>query len=248
MSSDYASLFLHTASEHLTRLAQNQQANLQAAAALITQSIADGGMWLTFGSGHSELVAREPFWRAGGLAATFHLADHTGGDFERVEGLGKLIIGHYDIQAGDCLTVVSHSGVNPVPIEIALHAKARGARLVTMSALAHSQSVKSRHSSGQKLYELADVALDTLGVRGDALLPLPDSELKVGALSTLVGIALMQALIAQVAVNLQAQDLQPPVIVSANVPEGDAHNAALKTRYLPRMIRYPLDTADLWQG
>lgn len=242
---DYARHFLALAIEQLQKIADQEAANLQQAARLIADAIADDKDFLTFGSGHSELVAREAMWRAGGLAPTIAIHDHTGGDAERLEGVAALILGHYTLRRGSAMVVISNSGINPVPIEAAMIAKEAGLSVIAITTLAHSQAVPSRHSGGKKLYQVADVTLDTHGVRGDALIELPNTGLRTGATSTLAGVAIMEALITQAAGFLLERGITPPLLVSSNLPEGDAHNLALKERYASRLGRLPIDVADL---
>ncbi len=220
------------------------EAILQAAQA-VAESIANDKDFLTFGSGHSELIAREAFWRAGGFACANYIYDHTGGDLERVEGVAAAILGHYALRAGSTIVIISNSGINAVPVEAALLAKEAGLTVVAITSVQHSQSVPPRHASGKKLYEIADIAIDTHVERGDSVIPLPDSPIRVGATSTVVGAAIMQGIIVQAAMILAEKGITPPVLVSANVPEGDSLNQALKEKYMPRLVRYPVDTADI---
>jgi uncharacterized phosphosugar-binding protein len=228
----------------LARIVEREADNISRAAGAIANALINDRDFFTFGSGHSELVAREAMWRAGGLAPATAIYDHTGGDMERLEGVAELILGHYTLRPGGVMIVISNSGVNPVPIEAAQVARQAGLTTVAMTALAHSQAVPSRHSSGQKLYDVADIVIDTHTPRGDSALPLA-SGVKAGATSTLAGVFIMEAMTTEAAFIMEAKGVTPPVIVSANVPEGDAHNLDLKQRYLSRHARYVIDTADL---
>jgi uncharacterized phosphosugar-binding protein len=134
--------------------------------------------------------------------------------------------------------VISNSGINAVPVEVALLSKEAGLTVIALTSMAHSRTVASRHSSGRKLYEVADIVIDTHGFPGDAAVALPGGKLRSGATSTVVGAAIIEAITVQAAALLDARGVAPPVLVSANVPEGDAHNLALYERYRPRLIRY----------
>jgi uncharacterized phosphosugar-binding protein len=148
-------------------------------------------------------------------------------------------MGQYNLMPGDVLIVVSNSGINAVPIEVAQYGKKAGAKVVAVTALEHSQKAKSRHSSGQKLYEVADVALDTMGVYGDAVVELPGVSWKVAPTSTLVSVAMLNAIVARTAEKLLAGGETPPVLISANVPEGDQMNQRMSDRYWQRLTRFP---------
>lgn len=242
---DYIAQYFEMAADSLQTVLHESGEKIHQVAQAVAGSIANDKDFLTFGSGHSELIARDAFWRAGGLACAHYIHDHTGGDLERMEGVAAAILGHYNLRAGSTLVVISNSGINPVPIEVGLIAKDAGLTVVAITSVQHSQSVSPRHSSGKKLYEVADIAIDTHIGRGDTAIELPNSQLRAGAMSTVVGAAIMQGIVVQAAALLDERGITPPVFMSANVPEGDAHNAALKEKYLPRLVRYPMDTADI---
>lgn len=242
---DFVQQYFEHVQQQLAELVEAEADNIHAAAKAFADAIEADKDVLTFGSGHSALVAKEPMWRAGGLAPLLNIQDHTGGDAERVEGVAAVIFKHYQLRAGSVLVIISNSGVNPVPVEAAQIAKAAGVAVVAITGLAHSRHVASRHSSGQKLYELADIVIDTHTPSGDAGLSLPESGFHVGATSTLAGVFIMQAVTAQASALLEARGMTAPVLVSANLPEGDAHNQTLSDKYLPRLVRYAIETTGL---
>lgn len=245
---DIIAQFHQHVTKQLQAIVDAEAANIRAAAEAIANAIQNERDYFTFGSGHSELVAREAMWRAGGFAPAVAIDDHTGGDAERIEGVAKLILGHYTLREGGVMIVISNSGINAVPIEAAMLAKDAGLTVVALTALEHSRDVSPRHSSGKKLYEVADIVIDTHTPRGDSALPMPNSGIKAGATSTLAGVFIIEAITVQAAAILDERGITPPVLISANVPEGDAHNLALKQKYMPRMARFPVDTADLADG
>jgi uncharacterized phosphosugar-binding protein len=231
--------------DQLSKILELEKVNIEAAALAVADAIANERDFLTFGSGHSELVAKEAMWRAGGLAPALAIQDHTGGDAERIEGVAKLIAGHYILREGSVLVVVSNSGINAVPVEMAMLGRQAGMTVVAITSKAHSEDVPARHSSGKKLYEVAAIVIDTHTPRGDNAILMPASGLRAGATSTLAGIYIIEAIITESAAILDSRGITPPVLVSANVPEGDVHNLRLKQKYMPRMMRFPVDTADL---
>src|ERR671916_1560660 len=120
-----------------------------------------------FGCGHSHLMAEEAFWRAGGLVPVHPILDPNlsllGGlrtsPLERLEGYARVLLTGEELRPGEVMVVFSNSGINAVPIEVALVAKEAGLRVVAVTSLAHSKGVEPRHSCGQRLFELADVAI-----------------------------------------------------------------------------------------
>jgi uncharacterized phosphosugar-binding protein len=223
--------YLETAIEYLKKLLETKAGAIQEAAVVVAEALAEDKSIYTFGSGHSQLIAREITQRAGGLAPVFHLPDPSWGMVERLEGYGETLLQQYPIKAGEVIFVISNSGRNPEPIEVAMGAKEKGLKVIAVTSLTHSRSVESRHSSGKKLYEVADVVLDTGTPLGDAALDFEGLPMKAGALSTILGAAIMNAVMVQVIQFLLDQGLTPPVLISANVDGSDEHNAEIMARY-----------------
>jgi len=193
-----------------------------------------------FGSGHSALVARDGAGRAGGLVPAVLIDDVIDGDAERIEGMAKIIAGRFALDTGGVLVVISNSGINAVPIEMAMLGKEKGLTVVVITSLTHSKSVETRHSSGKKLYDVADIVIDTHGTRGDVVLNVPNQEYQTGATSTMVGCAIIQAMTAQAVAIMAENGKTPPILVSANVPEGTEHNHTLLKKYQKHLARYQL--------
>jgi len=226
--------------QQLESVLVSQRQTMVRVADLWTDVIQNDHLIYVFGSGHSRYIAGELYFRAGGLGSVMIINDPSEGLAERVEGYAVNFMGKYDIQPGDALVVVSNSGINPVPIEVALEGKQMGASVVAATSLIHSQQVPSRHSSGQKLYEVADIVLDTMVPEGDAVVELPECGWRVSPISTVISVAMLNAIVAQAACNLAASGKQPPVFISANLPEGDAHNQQVVEKYWRRLTRYPM--------
>jgi uncharacterized phosphosugar-binding protein len=138
------------------------------------------------------------------------------------------------------LVIISNSGINAVPIEMAMLCRDKGMTVVAITSLAHSQSVASRHSSGKKLFDAADIVIDTHGVSGDAALDVPGSPHQTGATSTIIGCAIVQAITAQAVAMLAERGEAAPIWVSTNMPEGREHNHKWLRRYRTRLARYQL--------
>lgn len=203
---------------------------IERAADLIAESIATGGVVHYMGSGHSMLVAIEPLQRAGGLASVNVLTDPAlsptrprgAGRVERVSGYAEAMLDLADIRPGEVVVVVSNSGINPVPVEFADGVRAAGASVVAITNRQHSAAASSRHWRQDKLMDVAEVVIDTHAPVGDAIVPV--GEQRAGAMSTVVGGAIVNALTARVAQKLlDVHGQQPPLIVSQNVDGGEDH-------------------------
>jgi uncharacterized phosphosugar-binding protein len=245
---NYVEQYLSSAVQLIQNIAQDSAPAIHAAATAVADAIERGGMFVLFGSGHSALIAKDAAYRAGGLAPVLAVDDMADGDAERVEGVAKYLISRYEIQAGSVMGIISNSGINPIPIEMAMIGKAGGLTMIAITSVSHSQSVTSRHSSGKKLFEVADIVIDTHTPPGDAFVEIPGFAYKVGAMSTIAGSAVVQAVTVQAAALLAEKGIEPPVWVSANVPNGDEHNNELLERYRPYLARYQMATLPAFLG
>jgi uncharacterized phosphosugar-binding protein len=223
--------YLDTVIEAIVHLRASQEVSIREAATLVGNAIADGRHIYTFGSGHSQLLAREVTGRAGGLVPIYHLPDPTWGMVERLEGYGEILLQQYPIRAEEVIFIISNSGRNPEPIEIAMGSKEIGLKVIAVTSLEHSQNVKSRHSSGKKLFELADIVLDTGTPKGDAVMTFDGFSSKAGALSTILGAAILNAVMVDAIQYMLNRQVKPPVLISFNVDGSDEHNAELMGRY-----------------
>ncbi|MDF2630668.1 MAG: hypothetical protein K0R39_4499 [Symbiobacteriaceae bacterium] len=233
----------------LTEVASTQGGPIQQAAERIAASIAAGGVVHLFGCGHSQMLTEEVFYRAGGLACVNPILDAglaLGGgavkssQFERMEGYGLAALSQQDLRAGEVMIVISTSGRNPVPVDVAQEARRRGLTVVALTSVAYSRSAKSRHSSGQVLCDVADVVIDTCGVPGDAVLELPGVAVKFSPVSTVIGAAVLNAVMARVVELLVERGVEPPIFLSGNLDGADARNMALVERYRARAGRLSL--------
>jgi uncharacterized phosphosugar-binding protein len=233
----------------LERVTATQTENIRRAAGLVVDAIQDGGIIQVFGTGHSRSIAMEIAGRAGGLVpanalsikdlvmygdvAPAEILDPT---IERDPALAQRILDLADTQPEDVFIIASNSGGNGSVVELALLAKQRRHAVIAVTSLAHTRQVESRHPSGRRLSEVADVVIDNCGVFGDAALPLPVGG-AIAATSSLTGVLIAQMLVAEVCGGLLQMGKEVPVLVSANVPGGDEHNETLNRRYGGRVRR-----------
>lgn len=218
-----AAAYLERALDIARTAATTQLPSVRAAADAIADSLVAGGRLWAFGTGHSHMMAEELWGRAGGLEGVRPILEpalmlHEGllksSLLERQAGLAEALLQVHDVSAGDVLVVASNSGRNAVPVELATLARARGATVVALTSVAHSRSVSSRVPGGARLFEVADVVLDTCGVPGDAVLP--HSPHPVGPTSTVVGALLLQALVAEVVGILEERGHPVATLLSLN--------------------------------
>ncbi len=219
----------------LARVASTQQEGIQAAAKAMADCIRRDQIVYLLGSGHSLAIAMEGYYRAGGLAPVDVIHDPTFGRAERVEGYAETILASYNIPSGAVVFVISNSGRNAMPVETALWCKQRGITTVAITSLAHSKSVASRHSSGKRLFEIADIVIDNCGVPGDAVLEIEGLPGRACATSGIAGLFIIESVIAQTIQNLIESGEKPPVYVSMNVDGGDEANTWLLEKYSSRL-------------
>jgi len=228
----------------LDTIQRTQGPALERAAQTMFASLKAGGVVHVFGSGHSHAVAEEAFHRAGGLVPINAIQEPfltpltppaLSGELERLPGLARLILDCHDLRPGEVLVVVSNSGINAVPVEVALEGKARGLTVIAVTSLNHSRAVPPRQPNGKHLFEVADIVLDTCGEPGDAAVAYPGFAARVGPTSLLTGAYLINSLTCRVVELFLAEDLTPPVYRSANLPGGDEHNRMLEAKYRGRI-------------
>ena len=232
--------FFEHAQRKLQQVLEQELPNIRAAAELVTESCKRGGKFYVFGSGHSHMIAEELYLRSGGLALVhailppelmLHEMPNKSTYLERVEGYAQSLVELYRVEAKDTILVISNSGRNAVPVEMCLAAKAKGAKVIAMTSMQHSSGCTSRHSSGKKMYEIADVTIDNHGEPGDAAFPIEGLDTPIGPTSSITGITIAQSLVCQVVENLVQAGIEPPVFKSSNVDGGDAHNNRMFERY-----------------
>jgi uncharacterized phosphosugar-binding protein len=236
----YINQYFSYAIEQLGKIQRESGEAIHQAASAVADAIQNDKDFLLFGSGHSTFIAHEAAGRAGGLAPALAIQDYAYGDAERIEGVARVILSRYDLRAGSVIVIISNSGINPVPVEMALMCKDKGLTVVAVVSMAHTQSMPPRHSSGKKLYEIADIVIDTQGPPGDAALEVPGTPAKSGATSTLAGAAIIQAITVETAALLHERGIEPPIFISANSPGGDEHNERLLNQYWSRLVRHEM--------
>ena len=228
----------------LGEIQRTQAETIDRAADLIFSSLAGDGVLHVFGSGHSQLVAEETFHRAGGLVPVNPMTEpflspltspKKSGQFERLSGIAAILLDYHAPRSGEVLIIISNSGINAVPVELALEAKRRALTVIAITSLHHARAVASRHASGKRLFEVADLAIDNGGEAGDGALAFPGLAAKVGPTSLIAGAFIINSIVCSVVEQFVLKGLVPPVYLSANLPGGDEHNRQLETKYTGRI-------------
>ena len=220
----------------LLAAAEAQLPAIQKAADWFAQTILAGRMVHVFGSGHSRILVEEMWPRYGSfpgfnpiveLSLTFHnLVVGANGQrqamfLENVPGLAERILRNFDLSPKDSALVISSSGCNVVPIEMAEQFRARGVRVVCVISKAHSEASTSRHPRGLKLQDVSDIVFDTGAPPGDAMVTVPGLATPVSPGSTVGGCLLVNAIKAEVALRLTKAG-QPPKVLSGAAVVGAA--------------------------
>lgn len=235
---------------------ETQQDNIAAAAELVVAGFEAGGIIQVFGTGHSRSFAMEIAGRAGGLvpANKISLTDLVflgGADpasandplLERDPSMIERLLELQGVRPADVFIICSNSGGNGSTVELASRVKAHGHPLIAVTSLAHTTKITSRHPSGKRLFELADVVIDNGGVYGDAALKLPahngSTPVAITPTSTVTSALIAQMLSTEVCGLLLAAGREVPVLISANIPGGDEHNNELRARFSDRVHSAP---------
>ena len=113
--------------------------------------------------------------------------------------------------------MISSSGCNLVPIEMAEQFKCQGVKVVALISAQHSQASNSRRPDGKKLQDFADLVLDTGAPVGDAMVTVENLETPVAPGSTVGGCMVVNAIKAEVAARLTRAGNPPKVLTAGAV-------------------------------
>ena len=224
----------------LAKVKDTQTDKISQAATVVADVIDNNGIIYIFGCGHSHLVALDSFYRAGGLANVSAILDtdlmlHNGAakssKMERMSGIAEPIFDRYCITKKDVLFVISTSGKNVVPVEMAKTARAHGVKTISIVSSAYFDDT----SENEKLYECSDIYIDNCVCHGDAVIAIPGCEAKMGSISTCASTFAMQSVLAEGAARAKKNGADIPVYMSGNVENGAEYNSGLIKKYLPRI-------------
>jgi uncharacterized phosphosugar-binding protein len=239
-SKEYYNLVVKT----ITKIEETQESSIQQAGQLIKQAFQADGVLHVFSTGHSHMMVEEMFYRSGGLVPVDPVFDsgtmlHHGAvkstQFERLPGYAQVIYSGIETQPGDPFIIISNSGVNSVPVEMAQIARADGMKVIAITSRNISQQLVSRTTSGKKLMDEADIVIDNCIIDSDASIKVGQSGLRVGAISTVLCAYIVQRIVLAVAYEYEKEGSNPPIFASANMPGGDAWNEPLVKKYKSRI-------------
>ncbi|MFE9610252.1 SIS domain-containing protein [Streptomyces sp. NPDC006012] len=242
-----ADQFFDAAIGLLHRVREEESAAIAAAGTLLADTVEAGGRLFAFGAGHSSLAAQDVVYRAGGLALMNLLPvpgavgvdvvpATLGSALERVDGLASAVLDTSPVRAGDVLVIISLSGRNALPVEMAMAARGRGVRVIGVTSVAYAAQTSSRHGSGTYLRDHCDIVLDSKIAVGDAELTLDTIPAPFAPASTVVTTALLQAVMATTAQTLAARGVEPPLLRSGNVDGGHDWNTRIMDEYRDRIF------------
>ncbi len=216
----------------LSKLSNEQGANITKVALWAAESIAADGVVHLFGTGHSRIPIEEMFPRYGSfpgfnpmaeLSMTFHTqvvgsnGQRQAMFIERVEGFAEQILKNWNFKPQDILIIFSVGGQTAVPIEMAMGARARGIKVIAVTSIAQNKFGVPPHSTGTTLSDNADLVIDLMVPVGDALVSIPGLETPVGPGSTITAIAIVNEIKVQVADYLIKHGITPQVLTSSAV-------------------------------
>ena len=196
-----------------------------------------------FGNGHSQIVGIENFSRAGGLGNVNVILDSTitfgdgaqrAASLEHLPGLADIVYDQYKIEHGDILIITSNSGRNAMPVEMALRAKKESVFTIAITNLEQSKNTTSRHSSNKKLYEIADLVIDTCIPVGDSLMEI--GGVKTAPATTLVSVLIVNTIVNETLKVLAKEGIPLPIFKSQNIDGND--NNKLYAKYDGRIKHF----------
>lgn len=224
----------------LGQIKDTQAEQMGTAARMAADVIKADGIIYVFGCGHSHLIGLDCFYRAGGLANVSAMLDtdlmlHNGAAkssvMEKMSGIAESILERYCITEKDMLIVISTSGKNAVPVEMAQSATKRGIKNISVVSSAYFEDKKDL----PMLYESSDIYIDNCVPHGDAVMEITGSEAKMGSVSTAASSFVLQSILLEGAELAAKEGARIPVYRSGNVEGGAEYNKALISEYLPRI-------------
>ena len=232
--------YMNEISKILDEVYEKNHEQIKLAAEKMAETIMKDDLVHIFGTGHSSLLATEMYSRAGGLANVNPILDANalmdfGGErscqMERTSGISEVLYNLYEIKPQDMVIVISNSGRNAMPIEMAMKAKKEGNFVVVLTSYEVSKGMTSRHSSGKKLYEFADIILDNCGKYGDCCMKVGNYD--TGAISTITGAFILHTIETEATKIMVDKGFKPYLFQSQNID--GYNNEAIVERYKNRI-------------
>ncbi len=232
--------------EILQQIMREERERVEKAASILADAVVEDRLIYVFGAGgHSAIPAMDIFYRAGGLVQVSAIfppgmnVTNSHPTMTRLPGTGKYILSYYNLRPGDPLIVVNFYGVTSAGIDTALEAKRLGITLITVNSHGFASEIPAdwehRHPSGKNLNEVADVAIDNHVPLLDAVLEIPECDVRLTSTATIATVFVMNWLMSQTARGIADRGHKPQVWLSNNVPGGDEYNREYIERYRDRV-------------
>jgi len=221
--------YLQLCQKILTRVGE-QEPSIKTAASWFAGTILNGRMVHVFGSGHSRIMVEEMWPRYGSfpgfnpiveLSLTFHNGvvgangQRQAMFLENVSGFADRILRNFALTSTDTALIISSSGTNIVPVEMAEIFQRNNIRVVAIVTKEHSTASSSKREDGKKLTDFADLVLDTGAPAGDAMVLVPGLDTPVSPGSTVGGVLLVNCIKAELA-RILTEAGQPPKVLTAS--------------------------------
>lgn len=233
-------------------IATKEQKTILHAAELLSDKVLEKRLINIFGAGgHSAIAAMEIFWRAGGLPQ-INAMFPSGTNIisacpttARMTGLAPYILNFYDVYKDDVLILVNFYGLNTISVDVAIEAKKRGVRLITVNAHKFARNIpasfKWRHPSKQNINDFADIAIDNHVPYPDALLKVAGVEERIAPSATILTCFVLNCVMAETIRLIKAKGGEPEIWISNNIPGCDEHNKPIHDKYRHRIHHlYPV--------
>lgn len=255
---DAALTYFEKTQELLRQIGETELPNIERAAEICADSIANRGLVFLFGAGHSRMMCEEMTPRQGCFPGFFALVEHALSNhhaieganglraplhLEKYEGYAEEILKSFHFGRHDAFVVISTSGIRPVIVEMAMGARRRGMPVIALVSRQHSEAARPAHSSGKKLIDVADVVLDNKCPPGDCVVELEGLEWRTGPTSTVTGGMIINMLRCSVAERLLKRGVTP-VLLPSHQFVGDVSAAEQLERFYES---YRTSLAHLYQ-
>ncbi len=245
-----AEQYFNKISAIISTIQSTQKDKIESAGELFARSIASGGRVYIFGSGHSVIPVLDIFPRYGSFVGFYPIYDPRlmwfniigpGGPrellwLERQEGYVRVVLSSYVLEARDSMLIFSHGGLNAAPLEMAMEARSKGLPVVSISSLQNYGQAQATHSSGKKLPDVSDIAIDNCVPPEDALVGANGIPEKFAAGSTVASVSIAMSLVADVGVRLAKSGVRPATFVSPNVGLAPDHNEQVYREYMRTVL------------
>lgn len=236
--------FHNNVQKYLLDICHDEKENMLKAVEIMSQVIAHDGLIYTFGTGHSHMVAEEVFYRAGGLVPLYAIIedgisgnhDVTKSEFtERLHGYAKCIMDYHKPTSNDCMIIISESGRNAVPVEMAMECKKRHIPCIAITGVTYSMGQSSRHESGKRLCEIADIVIDNHTEFGDTCMKIEGVAQPVGPTSNIAADFIIHSLIIETIGKCHQLGIEVPIFYSGNLDGAREKNDLMLEKYWGRI-------------